>query len=79
MAIGPGKYGARAEAILRDVGGELCLVIVLNGRDGPSFDVACSNPVLLGIVPGILRTVADDIAAHVDQDLDVLFFGKRHD
>lgn len=77
MAIGPGKYGARAEAILRDVGGELCLVLVLNGRDGPSFDCCCTNPAILATVPGVLRDLADSIAENVAADLDALIFGGR--
>lgn len=74
MAIGPGKYGARAEAILRDVGGDLCIVI-LNGREGPGFDLATSNPVLLVAIPGILRLVADQIAADLERDADRILFG----
>jgi hypothetical protein len=77
MPVGPGKYGAHAEAILKDVGGDLCLVLVLNGRDGPSFDCATSNPAMLALVPGVLRQLADSIAVEVQHDLDAIIFGDR--
>jgi hypothetical protein len=62
MPVGPGKYGARAEAILREVGGTLCVVMVI-GNKGPGFDVACSDPALLLALPSILRGAADELEA----------------
>lgn len=50
MPLGPGQYGARAEALLRELGGDLAIVIVV-GRDGPAFDVA-GTPAMLTLVPG---------------------------
>lgn len=67
MPVGPGKYGARAEAILREVGGALCVVMVI-GNKGPGFDVASTNPRLLADLPELLREVAGEIErtlAHV--------------
>jgi hypothetical protein len=64
VALGPGKYGKNAEALLKVVGGDLCIVI-LSGPDGLGFDVATSNLALLATIPGILRIVADSL----DRDL----------
>lgn len=60
MPLGPGKYGANAEKLLKEHGGELCVVILI-GQDGPGFDVATTNPTMMTTLPGILRLVADDI------------------
>ena len=71
MPLGPGKYGARAEKILREVEGDLCVVIVL-GPDGPGFDVCTSNPFVLRELPAILRDVADQIQSTIDTDIAAL-------
>jgi hypothetical protein len=65
MAFGPGRYGANAEKLLKEYGGELCVVILVGGDQGPAFDVATTNPVLLATLPGIMRLAADGI----EQDL----------
>ena len=76
MPLGEGKYGKRAEALLREVGGDLCIVIC-TGRDGPAFDVATTNPVLLATIPGLLRIVADSIERDLDHGADEVLFGRR--
>jgi hypothetical protein len=65
MPIGPGKYGARAEALLRDVKAEMVIVITVGGSAGHAFDVATSNPQLLAQLPTVLRTVATSIEAEL--------------
>jgi len=62
MPIGPGKYGANAEQLLRQVGGSLC-VIILIGDDGPSFDIATTNMAQLAVLPTILRATAEKVEA----------------
>jgi hypothetical protein len=76
MPVGPGKYGARAEAILRDVGGSLCIVLVV-GNKGPGFDVASTNPLLLMKVPELLREVADEIERTLAHVTDIEELQKR--
>lgn len=60
MPTGPGKYGKNAEALLKQFGGDWC-VILMNGRDGPAFDVATTNPLTLVALPMLLRHLADSI------------------
>ena len=67
MAIGPGKYGARAEQLLREVQARMVVVITVEGVDGGAFDVATDDPVLLAQLPEILRSTADRIAADLRQ------------
>jgi hypothetical protein len=61
MPLGPGKYGARAEALLREVDADLIVVITVGGAAGGAFDVATVHPVHLLKLPGVLRRCADDI------------------
>jgi hypothetical protein len=61
MAMGPGKYGANAEKLLAEFGGKLCLIIMIGGPNGPSFDVATLHPQLTLELPRLLRAVADSI------------------
>lgn len=67
MPIGPGKYGARAEALLREVGGQLCCVITLDAAKGSAFDVATTNASHLQALPNILR----DVAEAIERDLKI--------
>ena len=60
MAIGPGKYGARAAQIMLEVDGTMC-VVILYGPKGPGFDVCTSDPALLSLLPFTLREIADSI------------------
>ena len=60
MPLGPGKYGANAEKLLAEHGGRLCLILLL-ARQGPSFDVATTDPLLLFDIPTLLRDLADKI------------------
>jgi hypothetical protein len=64
MAFGPGKYGANAEKLIREHGGSLC-VILLVGNRGPGFDVATTDPLLLTMLPDLLRVTADEIEAEL--------------
>jgi hypothetical protein len=75
MALGPGKYGANAEQILKTTDGDLCLVVVVGGRDGNSFDCACADPTLLLQLPDMLRDLADSIAEQTLPDVDQMMFG----
>lgn len=61
MPFGPGKYGANAEELLRKIGGQMCAVMIVDGPQGPGFDVATTNPVHLARLPTLLRLMADDI------------------
>lgn len=63
--LGPGKYGARAEVLLREVDAELVVVITIGGRNGSAFDVATQNPTVLHRLPAILR----DTATKIEDDL----------
>lgn len=66
MPLGPGKYGARAEVLLREVGARLVVVITVGVRpeDG-AFDVASVDPSAVAELPAILRRIANGI----EQDL----------
>jgi hypothetical protein len=61
MPLGPGRYGARAEQLLRDDNATLVLIVSIGGPLGPAFDVATSSPEDLRLLPTILRRVAKDI------------------
>ena len=63
MPIGPGKYGARAAQLLREVDAGLVVVITLGGKDGPAFDVASTDPDYVLELPAILRRTADAVEA----------------
>jgi hypothetical protein len=71
MPIGPGKYGARAEAILRDIDATLVIVIVL-GPEGPGFDVCTDSLPAMRHLPDLLREVATDLDATIKADLAAL-------
>jgi len=79
MAIGPGKYGAQAEAILKKVGGDLCIVVVASKTDPgrSSFDVATSDPTMIMGLPTLLRALADSIEQDTKTDTDRAIFGPR--
>lgn len=63
MPLGPGKYGARAEALLREIDAEVVVVVTIGGRDGGAFDVACRTDATRRLfeLPRVLRRVAKDI------------------
>lgn len=64
MPLGPGKYGARAEQLLREVGGRLVVVITIGHAPNMSaFDVASADPEILLHIPETLRGVAAAIEA----------------
>lgn len=63
MPFGPGRYGANAAALLKQLGGELCVVILMGGPQGHAFDVATTDPALARQLPTILREVADKLDA----------------
>ena len=65
MPFGPGKYGARAEALLREVDAELVIVITVAGREGAAFDVAVVRPELIKAIPALLRRTARGIKRDV--------------
>ena len=77
MPIGPGKYGARAEQLLKEVGGELCLVLLLGGNKGPAFDVCCKNPALLLTLPDLLHKLAEEIRQESVNDVDRIVFRDK--
>jgi hypothetical protein len=61
MPLGPGKYGANAEKLLKEFGGTICVVLPIGGRDGPAFDVCTTNPAAMAALPSLLRTLANEI------------------
>lgn len=61
MPTGPGRYGARAEKLLREDNATLVLIVSVGGPGGPAFDVATSSPDQLEHLPAILRGVAKNI------------------
>jgi hypothetical protein len=63
MPLGPGKYGARAEQLLREIDAELVAVITIGGSKGASFDVASASRTHLAVLPIVLRQMADSIEA----------------
>lgn len=69
MPVGPGKYGAIAEQVLLMVGGRLCVVIVLDGVNGSSFDVASADPKALLDLPETLRKVADNVQITLNEGI----------
>jgi hypothetical protein len=60
MALGPGRYGANAEKLIREFGTDLCVVIMF-GPKGAAFDVATTDPTLVLNLPKILRDVAGEL------------------
>lgn len=62
---GPGKYGARAEAMLREVDATAVVVITVGGIAGSAFDLATRDPLVLATLPALLRKCADEIARDI--------------
>jgi hypothetical protein len=61
MPTGPGRYGPRAEVLLREDRALLVAIISLGGPDGPAFDVASVDVSQILRLPAVLRDVADSI------------------
>jgi hypothetical protein len=61
MPLGPGRYGARAEKLLRDDNASLVLIVSIGGPLGPAFDVATADPAEIDKLPTLLRSVAKSI------------------
>lgn len=63
MAIGSGKYDPECELARAMVGGQLCMLIVINGNKGSGFSATyhVSNLHLISTTPAILRNVADQL------------------
>jgi hypothetical protein len=66
VPLGPGRYGANAEKLIREFGTDLCVVLML-GEKGPFFDVATKDPELVKELPVVLREVAKGI----EEDLGI--------
>jgi hypothetical protein len=68
MPIGPGKYGANAEALIQQFGTKMCLVIMVGDTpQSASFDCATADPSLLLSLPEILRNTADELEKNFRQ------------
>ena len=68
MPIGPGKYGANAEKLIREFGTKMCLIIMVGEKpQSASFDCACVDPTLLLSIPEILRNTADEMEKNFRQ------------
>jgi hypothetical protein len=63
MATGPGKYDDIATMAMNITQAEGVIVIVLNGNKGYGFSAQFDDPVLMRNVPGMLRSIADQIDA----------------
>lgn len=57
--IGPGKYDELATYVRETAQAETAVVLILQGNDGSGFSVQTTKP--LGILPGLLRRLADEI------------------
>lgn len=68
MPLGPGKYGRNAEALLKQFGGTLA-VVILYGTKGAGFDVAVTDPQELRALPTILRDLADSIERDLPREI----------
>lgn len=63
MAEGRGRYGHESEATLVRTGGYLVAVLVAGGIHGSGFGVSVVDVDLVKLLPGLLRTMADQIEA----------------
>jgi hypothetical protein len=60
MALGPGKYDDLCTLVRLQADADAAIVIVLGGRVGNGFDCQ-GSPELILQLPGILRSIADQI------------------
>jgi hypothetical protein len=60
MALGPGKYDDLATDIRTKIHADGVVVIVINGDRGGGFSAQLS-PTLTLMLPGMLRTIADEM------------------
>lgn len=65
MAFGPGVYDAECTMVRDATGADATLVIVIGGDRGSGFSAQfdLDRPMLLAVVPTVLRTMADEIEA----------------
>ncbi len=63
MTIGAGKYDDICTMVRSTTDAEMVLLIIARGNRGEGFSVQCTDPQLLADLPGVLRSVADQIEA----------------
>jgi hypothetical protein len=61
MAEGPGKYDAEATMVMQSTNATCVIVWVYGGDRGEGFAVQTSDLTLLRTIPGIMRSMADQI------------------
>lgn len=66
MAMGPGKYDELCTYVREKAGADGAIVLIFGGEDGPGFSVQADARTLFAM-PGILREMADQLAADIAQ------------
>lgn len=64
MPIGPGKYDDECTQARFQTGGQSVVLIVIDGHRGSGFSIQ-APPSMVFMLPSLLRTVADEIAANL--------------
>ena len=59
--MGPGKYDDEVAVLMKSTNAALITLIVVGGEKGEGFSIQTSSPVLLKILPNMLRNMADQI------------------
>ena len=72
MAIGPGKYDIECETALKETGGKMTLLVVVDGKKGSGFSASTTQIDYMMHVPDMLETVARQIRA------DMMNMGGKH-
>jgi len=67
MPTGPGKYDAEATAARESAQAGAVVLLVLDGVHGSGFSVQVISPGVLERLPGLLRSMADEIQADVQR------------
>jgi hypothetical protein len=66
MPDGPGKYDTIATMARELSGGHTVVVLVLGGSRGEGFSVQTRDPMMARALPGLLRSIANDIERDIE-------------
>jgi hypothetical protein len=67
MPLGPGKYDKECTAAREVTEADACLLIIVKGKKGSGFSCQTRSPISLISLPGLLRSVADEMDKSMEE------------